>query len=324
MHRPPPAPSGAPDGRAPDPATGLPPALARPLAEFVRHLESERRRSPHTVRAYAGDITGALAHAAEAGATDVAGLDLPLLRGWLAAAAAAGASRATLARRASSVRAFTAWLARTGLVGADPALRLRAPRRDGTLPAVLDARTMSDLLDVADRRTDDRAPTHLRDAAALEMLYATGMRVGELVGLDVGDVDRSRRTVRVLGKGAKERVVPYGAPAERALEEYLRAGRPRLLGPGSGDALWLGARGSRWGQRGARQTVQALSAAVASRGVSPHTLRHSAATHLLDGGADLRSVQEMLGHASLATTQVYTHVSVDRLRASYRQAHPRA
>ena len=164
----------------------------------------------------------------------------------------------------------------------------------------------------------------LRDQAVLELLYATGIRVSELCGLDVGDVDRSRRVVRVLGKGAKERTVPYGLPAEAALDAWLRRGRPELAGPRSGAALLLGLRGGRLNPTTVRQLVATYAAGGGAAAHVPARLRHSAATHLLEGGADLRSVQELLGHSSLASTQIYTHVSVERLRRAYRQAHPRA
>ncbi|PWJ56407.1 integrase/recombinase XerC [Quadrisphaera granulorum] len=291
---------------------------------FCRHLELERGASPATTRAYTADLSSLQEHLHATG-TDLAGLSLADLRSWLGAQAAAGAARSTLARRTSAVRSFTAWAVRTGRLPADPALRLRSPTPNRTLPTVLRADQAGRLMDLAAVRADDDDPAHLRDRAAAELLYASGIRVSELVGLDVDDVDRERRTLRVLGKGSKERVVPYGQPADRAVGEYLERGRPRLATPGSPPALLLGARGGRWDQRQVREVVHALLRGL-GEGVdaAPHALRHTAATHLLDGGADLRSVQEMLGHASLATTQVYTHVSVERLRRSYEQAHPRA
>ncbi|WP_299033980.1 tyrosine-type recombinase/integrase [uncultured Pseudokineococcus sp.] len=330
---------GAPDGEG---AGALSPAAESLLAGFTTHLAVERGRSPHTVRAYAGDVRDLLRASAARGAEDPRDLDLALLRSWLAGAGpgsptssrpsarpparppARPHARATTARRAASARAFTAWLARTGEVDADAGARLRSPRTGGSLPGVLAAGAVAQVLAAAAEAAEDGDPAALRDAAALELLYATGVRVGELVGLDVHDVDRTRWTVRVMGKGAKERVVPYGAPADAAVGRWLERGRPVLAGPRSAGALLLGVRGGRWDQRAARDVVQRISAKVASRHVTPHTLRHSAATHLLDGGADLRSVQELLGHASLATTQLYTHVSVERLRSSYHQAHPRA
>jgi integrase/recombinase XerC len=303
----------------------LPQAFSAALADFERFLAAERGRSPHTVRAYLADVSLLLARAAADGMSALDELDLTLLRGWLAAMTASGLARSTMARRASAARTFTAWATRRGLMKEDPALRLVAPKRERHLPAVLRKDQAAALLDLAALRSDDGEPAHLRDLAALELLYGTGIRVAELVGLDVDDVDLDRRTVRVMGKGSKERVVPFGVPAERAVRSYLRRGRPRLAGPASGPALLLGARGRRWGQRQVRDVVhRLLELTEESVDASPHALRHSAATHLLDGGADLRTVQEMLGHASLATTQVYTHVSVDRLRRTYQQAHPRA
>ncbi|UER53926.1 tyrosine recombinase XerC [Kineosporiaceae bacterium SCSIO 59966] len=303
----------------------LPEQLEQVLVDFRRHLEAERGRSTHTVRAYLADVAGLLAEVAATGATGLDGLDLPLLRSWLARMAAAGLARSTLARRASAARTFTSWAVRTGRLETDPALRLRAPHPDRHLPTVLRAEQAARLLDLAAVRADDGAPTHLRDRAALELLYACGIRVAELVGLDVDDVELDRRTLRVLGKGARERVVPFGVPAERAVRGWLTRGRPRLATAASGPALLLGARGNRWGTRQVRDVVHRLLADLGDgTDAGPHALRHSAATHLLDGGADLRSVQELLGHASLATTQVYTHVSVERLRRSYDRAHPRA
>lgn len=303
----------------------LPPALADALEGFARHLDAERGRSPHTVRAYLADVAGLLSVAASAGCTALEDLDLPLLRSWLARMASAGLARTTIARRSSAARTFTRWAVRTGRLRSDPALRLQAPKRVRSLPAVLRADQAAHLLDLADTRADDADPAHLRDRAALELLYGTGIRVGELVGLDVDDVDLERRTLRVLGKGAKERVVPFGAPAERAVLAWLRRGRPRLATPSSGSALLLGSRGGRWGARQVRDVVHTLmEGSESATRVGPHTLRHSAATHLLDGGADVRTVQEILGHASLATTQIYTHVSVERLRRTFERAHPRA
>lgn len=291
---------------------------------FCQHLSLERGRSAATVRAYAADLASLQAWLDRSSGT-LAGLALADLRGWLADLAGSGAARASLARRTSTARSFTAWAVRTGRLAADPALRLRAPVPGRTLPTVLRADQASRMLDLAAVRADDDDPAHLRDRAAAELLYASGIRVGELVGLDVDDVDLERRTLRVMGKGSKERVVPFGQPAARAVIAWLERGRPRLVTAGSGPALLLSARGGRWGQRQVREVVHRLLQSMEEGlDAGPHALRHSAATHLLDGGADLRSVQEMLGHASLATTQVYTHVSVERLRRSYQQAHPRA
>lgn len=295
------------------------------LADFERYLVQERGRSAHTVRAYLGDVRALLHFAAGQGVRDAADVDLPLLRAWLASLTAGGRSRATVGRRASAVRTFFGWAARTGRIATDPSLRLGSPRRDRMLPGVLGQQQARALLDVAELATDDDDPVHLRDHAALELLYGSALRVSELVRLDVDDVDRERRVLHVVGKGDKQRVVPYGLPAQMALDAWQSRGRPRLATPASGSALLLGRRGRRVGQRQVREAVHRLVAHVAGADdVSPHGLRHSAATHLVEGGADLRAVQELLGHATLATTQIYTHVSVERLKATYEQAHPRA
>jgi integrase/recombinase XerC len=299
----------------------LPPALASAAEAFARHLELERGRSAHTVRAYTGDIALLLEHAARLGVQEPAEIDLSVLRSWLARLRSTGAARTTMARRGSAARVFTAWGHRRGLLPSDPGALLASPKGHRPLPEVLQPDEASRLVDGIDGQT----PVDLRDRLALELLYATGIRVGELCGLDVDDVDRHRRVVRVLGKGAKERSVPYGGPAEAALEAWLTRGRPVWAGKGSGPALLLGARGGRVDPRTIRAVVHDRLADVpGAPDLGPHGLRHSAATHLLEGGADLRSVQELLGHATLATTQIYTHVSVERLRTSYDRAHPRA
>src|SRR3954447_4650760 len=236
-----------------------------------------------------------------------------------------GRSRTTIARRATAARVFTAWLTRTGRIPTDAGASLGSPKAHKSLPPVLRADEARDLIQAAADRADDGSPVGLRDVAMLELLYATGIRVGELVGLDVDDVDRERNVVRVFGKGRKERMVPFGRPAARALDFWLKHGRPHLLVDGSGPAVFLGARGRRIDQRAVRTMVHRRIADVpGAPDIGPHGLRHTAATHLLEGGADLRSVQELLGHASLATTQLYTHVTTARLRRAYQQAHPRA
>ncbi|GAA6526482.1 tyrosine recombinase XerC [Intrasporangium sp. DVR] len=303
----------------------LSPGLAAVVADFARHLRSERGRSEHTTRAYLSDVNHLLSFALTHGVTGLEDLRLPDLRSWLGDQADRGAARSTIARRAAAARTFLKWANRTGRIDTDPSLRLVAPRRNRTLPDVLKQREASEMLDLAALRADDADPIHMRDRAILELLYATGIRVGELASLDVDDLDLRDRTVRVMGKGAKERVVPFGVPAARACEEWLRAARPALVGARSGPALFLGRRGARVDPRQVRSLVhEVLSHLPDAPDLGPHGLRHSAATHLLEGGADLRMVQEVLGHASLATTQIYTHVSVDRLRKSYEQAHPRA
>jgi integrase/recombinase XerC len=299
--------------------------MARVLGEYERHLASERNLSVHTVRAYLADVAGLLDHSARLGMTDVAELDLRTLRSWLAKQQTMGKSRTTMARRATAARVFTAWLARTDRVAADPGAALGSPKTPKPLPQVLRADEAADLIRAATELADDGSPVGVRDVAMLELLYATGIRVGELAGLDVDDLDRDRNVVRVFGKGRKERTVPFGHPAARALDQWLAEGRPRLRVDGSGAALFLGARGGRIDQRAVRTLVHKRIADVpGAPDIGPHGLRHSAATHLLEGGADLRAVQELLGHASLATTQLYTHVTTDRLRKAYQQAHPRA
>jgi integrase/recombinase XerC len=303
---------------APD---ALPPALAAALEAFGRHLALELSRSAHTVRAYTGDVAALLEHAARLGVREPAELDLTALRSWLARSRTTGAARTTLARRGSSARVFTAWACRRGLMPTDPGALLATPKGHRPLPEVLRADEAARLVD----NVDGEAPEDLRDRTVLELLYATGIRVGELCGLDVDEVDTERRVVRVLGKGARERSVPYGDPAARALDAWLVRGRPLWATPASGAALLLGRRGGRLDPRAARTLVHRRLADVpGAPDLGPHGLRHSAATHLLEGGADLRSVQELLGHATLATTQIYTHVSVERLRDSYARAHPRA
>lgn len=303
----------------------LPDELERAREDFATHLRMERGRSEHTVRAYVGDVGSMLGYASETGVTSLGQIDLLLLRAWLARLDRQSAARSSLARRVASVRAFTGWATRNGLLPHDPAARLAAPRARRQLPGVLRQGQVDQVLEGAGVRADDAEPVHLRDLAILEIVYATGIRVSELVALDVQSIDWERRTVRVVGKGDKERVTPFGVPAERSLESWLALGRPRLLCPDSGEALFLGARGRRIDPRVVRRMVhQALRAVPDLPDLGPHGLRHSMATHLLEGGADLRSVQEVLGHASIGTTQIYTHVSIDRLRRSYDQAHPRA
>lgn len=295
------------------------------IDDFERYLRAEAGRSAHTIRAYLGDLRSLRGYLAAVGLQRPADIDLAVLRSWLADQAGDGAARRTIGRRAAAVRTFLRWAERTGRLPTDPSVRLVARGREHTLPPVLTAQHAAGLMTLAAVRADDDDPVHLRDRAMVELLYATGVRVGELVGLDVDDADLHDRVMRVFGKGAKERMVPFGLPARDAVRDWLSRGRPQLAVVGSGAALFLGRRGRRINQRQVRTAVHELLSHVAEApDLGPHGLRHSAATHLLDGGADLRSVQELLGHASLATTQIYTHVSVDRLRHSYQQAHPRA
>lgn len=303
----------------------MPAELSKALSGFGRCLEGESARSPHTLRAYLSDIGSLLTYAASEGISELAEVELGTLRRWLGAQSASGVARSTLARRSATARAFTAWAVREELIDTDPALRLKAPRKEKSLPGVLQQQQLVRLLDELAERAADGAPVALRNLAMVELLYATGARVGEIAGMDIDDLNPDRRTLRVIGKGNKERTVPYGVPAALAVDDWLRRGRPVLAAAASGPALFLGARGGRVDQRQIRSVVRDVFERLGDTSATgPHALRHSAATHLLDGGADLRAVQEILGHSSLATTQIYTHVSVDRLRQSYQQAHPRA
>jgi integrase/recombinase XerC len=300
----------------------LPAEFAEARERYLEHLQFERGLSDHTVRAYLADLDSLFDQALRMRLDALAGLDLGVLRSWLARLHSFGAKPATLARRASSARAFTAWAARDGLLESDPGARLASPKARQSLPEVLRIDEAAAVMEAAGAIA---TPIGLRDAAIVELLYGSGARVSELCGLDIDDLDRDRRTVRLFGKGAKERTVPLGEPAAAAVARWLSAGRPRLVTPGSGPALLVGARGGRLDPRAARAVVHERLAAVDGvADLGPHGLRHTAATHLIEGGADLRSVQELLGHATLATTQIYTHVSIERLRATYDRAHPRA
>lgn len=290
------------------------------LDRFRTHLTHELGRSPHTARGYLADLRALLAHLDETG-QELTELDVPLVRAWLSRARESGASRSTLARRVAAVRAFTRFLYREGLLDEDPGPRLSVPTQQRSLPTVLEEGQAAEAL--SHTSETDEGPLPVRRRAVVELLYATGIRVAELCALDLADLDRARETVRVMGKGHKERTVPVGTPALDALDAWLTGARPDLLTRASRNALFLGARGGRLGVRQAREDVHVHLRAAGVDG-APHDLRHSAATHLLNGGADLRTVQEFLGHASSRSTQVYTHVSVERLRDTYRQAHPRA
>jgi integrase/recombinase XerC len=278
----------------------------------------------HTVRAYASDIDHLLSFARRHGVESYTQIDLATLRAWLAEMARRQLSRATVARRGAAVRTFFEWALRSGRISVDPSARLASPRLNKSLPTVLAVSSAALLMDAARDAAVDGAPNDLRAWACIELLYATGARVGEIVDLDTADVDLGQRLVRVIGKGDKERVVPFGVPAAHAIVEWLDRGRPALIGASSTNALFVGQRGQRWGQRQVRETVHKLAAFAGVDDIAPHDLRHSAATHLLQGGSDLRTVQEVLGHSTLSTTQRYTHVSADRLRSSYKLAHPRA
>lgn len=316
--------SEEPPQASPDNSPGeLPQGLQRALDGFLVHVSGERRASEHTVRAYRGDLVSLLTSCAAVGITNPDEVTLAQLRRWLADESARGMARATLARRAASARAFTSWCERRGLAAHDPGERLASPQVSRVLPTVLDVADAEAVMDHAAVAADDGSATGRRDRAIVEVLYGTGIRVSELCGLDLGSVDRVVRTLRVRGKGDRERTVPYGGPAAEALDDWWHI-RAALVTEASGSALFLGVRGGRIDPRTVRSVVHRLTHQAGVSEIGPHGLRHTAATHVLEGGADLRSVQELLGHASMATTQRYTHVSVERLRSSFAQAHPRA
>jgi integrase/recombinase XerC len=297
--------------------------LDRAVSDFAVYLSAERGFSPHTVRSYSADLADLERFTNTRGIRTTDGLDLELLRDWLWDGSKSGLAKSTLARRSAAVRSFSSWLARTGAAPTDAGTRLRAPKADHHLPRVLTRPQIDGLLAALVDRAAGGEAIATRDLAIVELLYASALRVSEIVGLDLGDIDLGRLTVRVTGKGSKERVVPFGAPAARAIVDYEHHRHELLAEPTQ--AVFLGARGKRIGTRTVYELIAGLLAEVPGSGpAGPHTLRHTAATHLLDGGADLRSVQELLGHASLGTTQLYTHVSAERLKESYRNAHPRA
>ncbi len=293
---------------------------------YSHYLVNEKALSTHTVRAYLGDLDSFIEHLANNGVTEIVDVSLQLIRSWLATQQVRGGARTTLSRRAVSIRLFTKWATKRGYMAVDVGATLATPKSHHTLPGVLTQGDAVIAIDsMATRAAEFDTPTSIRDVALVELLYATGARVSEICGLDLEDLDFHRNTIRVLGKGNKERMIPMGAPAVKALNTYINEARPQLANGKSSRALFLGARGKRIDQRAVRTVVyEALSALEGVERMGPHSLRHSAATHLLEGGADLRTVQEILGHSSLATTQIYTHVSTDRLRQAFKQAHPRA
>ncbi len=289
------------------------------LSVFLAQLEA-RGMSDNTIKAYRSDLSDLLEFLSDTKQE----LTLDALRDWMWRQSEAGATKSTLARKTSSAKAFTEFLFERGNLASDPGLRLRAPKLERTLPKVASEKSLAEVFSKLGELAQDQNPSSLRDLCAFELLYATGMRVSELAGLNIADIDYSRKLLKVTGKGNKQRMLPYGDAAAKALNEYIRAGRPKLVNDTSPEALLLTSRGKRVGVRQLYSLVANLLAQTATGPAGPHTLRHSAATHLLDHGADLRAVQEILGHSSLATTQIYTQVSVERLRDAFEQAHPRA
>lgn len=292
--------------------------LEKEVLNFERWLIA-KGTSSNTQKAYISDIRDFLNFRPE----NRMQLNLDGLRTWLYQQAEAGATKSTLARKTSSLRAFSGWLYEKGVIPDDPGLRLKTPKLDRPLPKVASESSLSDVLRDLEAQALAAGAIEKMRWCAFELLYSTGMRVSELAALSVGDFDFSRRLVRVLGKGNKERMLPYGQSAQQALDLWISSGRPEF-NLGDSDALLISSRGRRVGVRQIYGLVAKELAKTATGASGPHTLRHSAATHLLDHGADLRAVQEILGHSSLGTTQIYTHVSIERLRASFEQAHPRA
>jgi integrase/recombinase XerC len=294
------------------------------IAQYEEHLAMVRNLSDNSIRGYVGDLESFLAHMEKLNVLEFKDLTIEHIRSWLANLQTTGVARSTLTRRIVSIRAFTNWAAANGWLTSDLGAKLAIPKAHRTLPEILNVDEAAQVLKALEVKAgEEETAINLRDLAMLEVLYASGIRVSELCGLNLGDIDQSRNTLSVIGKGDRQRVVPLGIPAIKALQNYLSNGRSEFLNNKSADAVFLGTRGKRIDQRTVREVVyEAMKAVGATMG--PHGLRHSAATHLLEGGADLRTVQEILGHASLATTQIYTHVSPERLQSAYKQAHPRA
>lgn len=294
------------------------------IAQYEEHLVLVRNLADNSIKGYVSDLESFLAHLEKLKIEEFSQLELTHIRSWLAYLQSTGAARSTMARRIVSIRAFTYWAASQGWIKSDLGAELAIPKPHRTLPEVLDIADTDIVISSMQTRADeDPSPLTIRDLAMIEILYATGIRVSELCGLDFRSFDETRNTLHVLGKGNKERVVPMGIPAVKALQRYLTQARPALANERSGSAIFLGSRGKRIDQRTVREVVYEAMQAVGST-MGPHGLRHTAATHLLEGGADLRTVQEILGHSSLATTQIYTHVSPERLQRAYKDAHPRA
>lgn len=298
--------------------------LSRPIAEFVAHLEAGRGYSANTVRAYQIDLADLADFLEQNGVANMSELNLEHLRSWLWQISQRGLAKSSIARKSAAIRGFTAWAFKNQILSDDPGLRLRSPKAGQALPKVVSRESLAQIFKWLETKALADNPNGLRDLLAVELLYASGARVSELVGIDLEDIDYSRNLIRLFGKGSKQRMVPFGQPAREALDQWVQLGRAQFANEKSGTALLLNSRGQRVGVRQIYGLVAGLLEGTSTGKAGPHALRHSAATHLLDGGADLRAVQEMLGHASLGTTQIYTHVSIERLRDGYKNAHPRA
>jgi integrase/recombinase XerC len=298
--------------------------FAETLAQYEQQLSGARGFSPNTLKAYRSDISELLVFAQSRDIQNPAEITIDLLRDYLWVLSETGLAKSSLARKSAAFRSFTAWLHKNQVIEVDPGLRLRTPKQNKPLPTVVSRESLAQVFESLQLKATPDNPQGMRDLLIFELLYATGARVSELVGLNLEDIDYGRSLLRVLGKGSKVRMVPYGKPAAEALESWIRQGRPQLESEHSHSALLLNSRGKRVGVRQVYGLVASCLESTPTGATGPHSLRHSAATHLLDGGADLRSVQELLGHASLGTTQIYTHVSIERLKDGYKNAHPRA
>lgn len=299
-------------------------SFEKAILGFKDYLDAGRGYSSNTVKAYLTDVSDIAGFLEKKQIENLDQLELEHLRDWLWQSTQQGLTKATIARKSAAVRSFTAWAFKNELLDTDPGLRLKSPKASRTLPKVVSRESLAIVFEALESKATIENPQGVRDLVVVELLYASGARVSELVGLDLESIDYSRNIMRVMGKGAKERMVPFGQPAREALDRWIRVSRPMLESDKSGRALLLNSRGQRIGVRQVYGLVAKLLEATPTGAAGPHSLRHSAATHLLDGGADLRAVQELLGHASLGTTQIYTHVSIERLRDGYKNAHPRA
>ena len=299
-------------------------SLRELAAEYGEYLSAARGYSRNTVKSYLTDLEDLMVFCAKRSTIELGQLDLNTIRDWLYEIDQRGLAKSTMARKSAAIRSFTGWLKRTERTETDLAARLKSPKSGRSLPKVVSKDSLEEIFAILVQQATPDNPNGLRNLLCIELLYATGCRVSELVGLNLDDVDYSRNILRVMGKGAKQRMVPFGDPARAALDNWVRVGRQQLANEKSANSLLINSRGQRLGVRQVYSLVAELLGATPTGVAGPHTLRHSAATHLLDGGADLRAVQELLGHASLGTTQIYTHVSVERLKAGYAKAHPRA
>lgn len=298
--------------------------LRQAANQYADYLQAARGFSANTVKAYESDVLDLASYLSTFEISEVDQISLDRVRDWLFEADQNGLAKSTLARKSAAIRSFSAWLKKNEYIEVDFAQRLKSPRASRPLPKVVSRETLAEIFEHLTLNATADNPNGLRDLLTIELLYASGCRVSELVGLNLEDVDYARNILRVMGKGSKQRMVPFGTPARDALDVWTQVGRNQLVTDTSGQALLINSRGQRIGVRQVYALVASLTEGTPTGATGPHSLRHSAATHLLDGGADLRAVQELLGHASLGTTQIYTHVSVERLRDGYQKAHPRA